>query len=175
MSLKVFLAKERPAVLKRWFDAILETYPSDTASFLKSQKDQFANPVGHSISEGLGELYDMLLEGLEHEKAAESLDKIIRIRALQGFAPSQAVGFVFVLKYAVRASLEARAEDLDINDLLEFEAGLDDLALIAFDVFMKCREKLYEIKADETRNRHMRLLEKAGLLPKDDGGLVCGQ
>ena len=45
-----------------------------------------------------------------------------------------------------------------------FESRIDAIALHAFDSFMKCREKIYEIKTNETRNMTFRLLQKAQLL-----------
>lgn len=41
-----FLKKEKKAILEKWFNLILETYPVDTASWIKKDKNQFTNPVG---------------------------------------------------------------------------------------------------------------------------------
>ena len=43
------------------------------------------------------------------------------------------------------------------------ESKIDTMALLAFDIYMKCREKIYEIKLDEVkgeRERLFRLLER---------------
>ena len=50
------------------------------------------------------------------------------------------------------------------DDLLVLESQIDDLALIAFDVYMKCREKIYALSANEARNQVYRLLQKKGLM-----------
>ena len=50
------------------------------------------------------------------------------------------------------------------DDLLVLESKIDDLALIAFDVYMACREKLYSLSANEARNQVYRLLQKKGLM-----------
>jgi hypothetical protein len=34
---------------------------------------------------------------------------------------------------------------------------------------MACREKIYELKANETRNRTFKAFERAGLIKKDPG------
>ena len=44
------------------------------------------------------------------------------------------------------------------------ESRIDDLALLAFDIYMKCREKLYDIRANEAKNQVSRLLQRAGML-----------
>ena len=89
------------------------------------------------------------------------MDKILRIRAVQDITAAEAVGFVFFLKKAVRETLakEIRQQQL-AEELAEFETRVDSMALVAFDVFMRCREQLYEMKANEIRNRTGRMLER---------------
>ncbi len=50
------------------------------------------------------------------------------------------------------------------EELVIFESRIDAIALHAFDSFMKCREKIYEIKTNETKNMTFRLLQKAQLI-----------
>ncbi len=144
---------------------VIETYPADTAQFLKSQKDPFANPVGRTILRSLEPLFDELLGGMDGETLASLLDPIIRIRAIQSFFPSQAIGFIFFLKNAVRENLiKEIAENKIAAELLVFESKIDQLGLIAFNLYMKCREKIYDLKANEIRNRTLRAFERAGLV-----------
>jgi len=165
MKLKNLLLKNRAAILDRWFRLIIETYPSETSKFLKSQKDRFANPVGAAISEGIEGLYEHLLGEGDLVEVSSFLDRIIRIRAIQDFSPSQAVAFVFSLKKAIREQLENEIRDNPVADeLLAVESRIDDLILLSFDIYMNCREKIYEIKANEARNRTFTLLERAGLV-----------
>jgi hypothetical protein len=166
MNLKQHLLEKKPAILKKWFDAIADTYPGDTAGFLKNKKAQFANPVGHNIAEGTAGLFDALLQGMLPDTVSAFLDGIIRIRAIQDFAPSEALSFIFHLKKVVRQELgsEVLKEQGIMDELAAFEAAIDDLALFSFDIYMKCREKIYELKANEARNMTFRLLQKARLI-----------
>ena len=165
MNLKDLLLKNRAAILERWFRLIIETYPSETSKFLKSQKDRFANPVGAAISEGIEGLYEHLLGESDPVEVSSFLDRIIRIRAIQDFAPSQAVAFVVFLKKAIREQLGKEIRDKTVADeLLAVESRIDDLTLLSFDIYMNCREKVYEIKANEIRNRTFTLLERADLV-----------
>ena len=50
------------------------------------------------------------------------------------------------------------------DELRLFEERIDELALLSFDIYMKCRERIYEIKADEARRMVFRLLQKANLV-----------
>jgi hypothetical protein len=165
MKLEKLLSEKGPAVLDRWLKLILESYPADTQRFLKKQKDPFANPVRHTISKELENIYRELLKGVDRERIAPFLDRIIRIRAIQDFSPSQAIFFIFLLKRVIREVLEKEIRENQLYDALTvLESEIDDLALIAFDVYMKCREKIYALSANEARNQVYRLLHKKGLL-----------
>jgi hypothetical protein len=50
------------------------------------------------------------------------------------------------------------------EQLSAFDSTIDDLALYAFDIYMKCREKIYELKANEAKNATFRLLQRAKLM-----------
>ncbi|MGD9105861.1 MAG: RsbRD N-terminal domain-containing protein [Desulfobacterales bacterium] len=165
MRLNNLLAQRKTAIIKDWFILAVETYPPDTASFLKKQKDPFANPVGRTISQGLEALFNELLEEMDHETLTSFLDPIIRIRAIQNFSPSQAVSFIFLLKKAVRENIkkEALQEQL-FNELLFFESKIDQLAMIAFNLYMQCKEKIYDLKANEMRNTTYKAFKRAGLV-----------
>ena len=101
MRLNNLLSQKKAAITKKWFTLVIETYPSDTAKFLKSQKNPFANPVGRTIYQGLETLFAELLKGIDYETITSSLDPIIRIRAVQNFSPSQATGFIFFFKNVI--------------------------------------------------------------------------
>ncbi|MDI6814817.1 MAG: RsbRD N-terminal domain-containing protein, partial [Dehalococcoidales bacterium] len=98
----------------------MNTYPSDTSRFLKQEKDRFLNPVGYTISQEIGAVYEELLQGMDFGKLSASLDNIIRIRSVQDFSPSQAIAFIFLLKKAIRDELgnEIRENQL-FEELLE--------------------------------------------------------
>jgi hypothetical protein len=165
MRLNTLLAQKKSAIVKKWFAATVETYPADTAKFLKSQKDPFANPVGRTIYQGLASLFDELLKETNHETMQSFLDPIIRIRAVQNFSPSQATSFIFFLKKAIRENIkEEDSRGRLLSELLFFESKIDELGLLAFNLYMNCREKIYELKANEMKNRTFRAFERAGLV-----------
>jgi len=150
--LRDFLSEKRTAILKRWQDLILETYPPDAARFFKQEKDSFANPVGSSITRALAGLFEELLGGGPGERIAPLLDDIIRIRAVQDFSPSRAIAFIFQLKGVIRAEVTGEGrEPRFLEELLEFESAIDRLALQAFDVYLQCREQIFDIRVKEAR------------------------
>jgi hypothetical protein len=165
MKLEKLLLQKKSTILDRWLQLILETYPADAQRFLKKQKDRFANPVGTTISKETENLYKQLLQRVETESLSASLHRIFRIRAVQDFSPSQAVAFIFLLKRVIREELKSEIpENRLFDELMIIESRIDDMALLGFDIYMRCREKIYEIRANEAKNRVSRLLQKSGLI-----------
>jgi len=148
MNIETLLFEKKKAIVQKWTDQVLDSYGSP--EFFKKQKDRFANPIGATISDGLRDLYAILLTGKELGEAAVSLENIIKIRAVQEFKPSQAVSFVYLLKNIVRAEL---AKEKARGDMLEglsaLDARIDKVALMAFDFYMDCRERLHQIRVNE--------------------------
>jgi len=163
VALENSLSQKKAAILDTWYHLIMETYPADTSPVLKQEKDRFANPVEYTISQEIKVLYEGLLQNMESDRLSISLDNIIRIRSVQDFPPSQAIAFVFLLKKAIREVLADNiGKSQDYKNLLEFEARIDELALLALDIYMRCREKVYEIRLNEIkaeRERAFGLLE----------------
>lgn len=178
MSLKELLKEKKSAVLERWFDSILETYPSDTKDFLRTKENRFSNPVAHRISSGIEGIFDQVLNDEKAEEASLFLDKVIRIRAVQDFSPSQALAFIFDLKRLVR---EAVAEDTRAGqfseELWRLEQKIDEVGLLALDIYMKCREEIYEVRVKEVKRSVSRLIERAnkicGIPGKEGDPEVC--
>ena len=165
MNLKDRLSEKKKPIQERWFNLIVETYPPETVQFLKSQKDRFANPVGSTIFQGIEDIFDHILQGSEPEKIGIFLDNVIRIRAVQDFTSSQAIGFIFQLKKVIREELKNEIRENGLSDeLLALESEIDNLALLSFDIFMKCREQVYDLKANDLRNMTYTLLRKSNLI-----------
>ncbi len=178
--LKEFLTKKRDSILGKWFDLILKSYHPDVSKFLKKERDRFNNPVGHNIFQNINRIYDDLLNDTDGERIAVCLDNIIRIRSVQDFSAREAVAFIFQLKKIIREELgsENRGDKI-LKEILEFEREIDELALLAFQIYMRCREELFEIRAKELRNRSDKLLEMADITgcgsgKKEDSRMING-
>jgi hypothetical protein len=164
MSLETLLADKKSVIVQQWLDVTLQSYPEESQTFFK-KKDQFGNPVGHTLSEGLAATYDALLEDAGKEVLSKVLDGIIRIRAIQEFSASQAVRFLFDLKGVVRAELgEKIYEDGLRGQWARFETRIDKVALLGFDIYCGCRQSIFDIRVDAVKRHTSRLLKKAGLV-----------
>jgi hypothetical protein len=161
MVLQSLLSEKKEALAKKWFELVAQSYPSQTAEFLKNNKGQFSNPVGYSLRHGLGALLDEMAGDMSQERLRDALDSIIRIRAVQDFTPSEAVSFIFPIKDIVFQEL---GNQIETKELQAFTKSIDQIALIAFDVYMGCREDLFEVRVREVEKRNFRLLQVANQL-----------
>ncbi len=148
-------------IVKKWIDKVYDSYPEDGAKFLRNKKDPFANPVGFRITRGIEGLVKELITEEPSEGVEEFLDSILRVRAVQDFVPGDAVAFIFELKKVIREVLAKQLRDNIrlMEELLDVETKIDRLALLAFDIYMGCREKLFQLKVEEIKKRPFLQLE----------------
>jgi hypothetical protein len=164
MTFDTVLAERKADLSKGWAELVLRTYPKETQKVWTRQKDRFQNPVGAAILEATGELFELLIDWKDAEEIAVSLDKLIRIRAVQDFSPSQAIGFVFLLKKLIRDEFFKEMEkNGTLADLLRFEARIDNLAMMSFDIYTKSREQVFRMRVDEVKRSQRSLLRRAGM------------
>jgi len=165
MTFESQLAERKAELAEKWADLVLRTYPKETQKVWGRQKDRFQNPVGATIIETTRELTDLILEWKDAEGIARSLDKLIRIRSVQDFSPSQALSFVFLLKKLLRDEFfQTMKAEGRLEELMRFEAKVDNLAMMSFDIYTKSRELIYRMRVDEVKRAQSSLLRKAGLV-----------
>jgi len=162
MGLVAQLALQKKAIVEKWFDQVVDSYPAETARFLRRHQDPFTNPVGQATLKGLNTIIDLLDAGPDQAAAKAALDPIMRIRAIQEFTPAQAVRFVFDLKHIIHAMAAADRQAIDTMTMID--RRIDELVLVAFDLYMQSREKLYELKANEVKERTYKAFARAGLI-----------
>ncbi len=140
------LSEKKRLIAQQWLERVLQTYPGNSSRSWQFDKDPFRNPVGNALREGLCILAEEILGGMDLARITPALDGIVRIRAVQDFTAGQAVSFVFLLREVAQEQLRDEKEILG-----NVERRIDELAILAFDLFMRCREKMYEIKAGELK------------------------
>lgn len=165
MHLETRMAEDRTVLAEKWYEMVLGTYPPETQKIWKAQKDSFQNPVGSSLREATARLVDLLLEWKDAEAISVELDRIIRVRAVQDFKPSQALSFVFMLKRLIRDTyLEEIKQGGDLDGLLGLEAKIDNMALMALDLYSKCRQQVFDLKVQEIKKAQHNLLIRANMI-----------
>lgn len=137
-------------IVKKWVDFALSTYPSKAKHFFENQKDPFLNPVGNILRNELTAIYKEILKPKASDDFPIHVDSIVRVRAVQDFSPSAAVVVFRKLKEIVEEELDIKSFlTKDPNSVLEFYRKVDDICFLAFDIFMKCRERIWELKTKE--------------------------
>jgi hypothetical protein len=141
----------RKKIVDQWVEYTLSTYKS--SDFFVKEKDKFANPTGVNIREGLDSLFTLLSKGADSEEFRKPIDTIMRLRAVQEFTPSQAVAPLNAVKHITRDILAADKErSVFIKDLYDFEFAVDLALLMAFDIYMESRERLYQVRINELKS-----------------------
>ncbi|MDH3348443.1 MAG: RsbRD N-terminal domain-containing protein [Desulfobulbaceae bacterium] len=150
MHLLESLENYRDKIVSLWVERTLDGYSS---GFFKKSKDLFANPVGVNIKQGLTELFQLLITDADPDAYRNPLDKIVRIRAVQDFAPSQALAPILELKWVVRQVFSSVKEERPlVSEMDAFDCNIDRAALMAFDIYIECRERLYQTRINELKS-----------------------
>jgi len=107
----------------------------------------------------------VVLENFEikGEKFKEALEQICRILAIQDFPPSKAMALFYELKEIVRKLAKETGVGFKAKDWVEFNSTIESMTLEAFDCYSAQREKIYQLKVDESKNKAFMLLKKAGI------------
>lgn len=162
MKLRDILVKERGNILNGWYNLILKTYHPESAVFLGKKNDPFANPIGHNISVSIKGILEELLNNMVQERVIVLLSDIIRIRAVQDSNPSDTISLIFLLKQTLREATKGYIQEEQLfKELLAFEDEIDRLTLLSFDIFMKCREDVFNLKVNELRRGAFMLTKRA--------------
>ncbi|MCK4461580.1 MAG: RsbRD N-terminal domain-containing protein [candidate division Zixibacteria bacterium] len=161
MTLRELLTRNKERVVEKWRQGIIDTYPADGRDFLQQQGDRFANPIGYVVHEETDQLFEHLVNDMDPEGTRVSLDKLIRIRAVQDFLPSEAVSFVLLLKPIVRELLAEEIKTHALYDELQAtEDAIDRMQLMALDSYTLCRDRISEIKVNDARRSTAKLIER---------------
>jgi len=148
------LIKYKSSIVSKWIKLILDSYAIESSKFLNIEKNQFSNPVGNTISTNATSIFDEIIGNRNFQNIILLLTDIIKIRAIQDFSPSEAVGFIFLLKKVIKEELNEEINQEKIFDeFTELEFVVDKTALIAFDLYMESREKVFQIRMNEAKYR----------------------
>lgn len=165
MTLSELLSRKKDTLVEQWFSQAVATYPDESARFLKRTKDQFHNPVGFTLARETEVLFAELLGEMDRDKVQASLDRMVRIRAIQDFTPSQALGFIPALKELLwHATAKEAGQPGLAEEMRALERRIDNLLLMAFDVYMSVRQRVYEMKSEEVKRLYYQVIRRADIL-----------
>ncbi|MEI6757760.1 MAG: hypothetical protein FDX18_00265 [Chlorobium sp.] len=138
------IQEHRKEILERWLDRGL--------SFFSERMDR-TTPIGEALSLGLS----TLLDGIEENGKAftAALNDVVRLFAVQNFPPSSSMALFFELTEILRAVVTKLSGKKSLTDM-EWNAcrtRMEEITLQAFDCYMANREKIYQLKVDESSRR----------------------
>jgi hypothetical protein len=122
-----------------WMERLLRQYAGQSANFLVGTLDPFRNPIGQRFRESLHTVVEELLGDMNPERIADALAGIMEIRAVESCTPREALSFLFELR-------EIAGDQVT-------PSRIDDVALAAFDEYVKCRERICTAKVNEATRR----------------------
>jgi len=154
MALVDFLIEKKPKVFEEWKKLSLLPF-QDSSTFFKNT-GQFSNPIAWTTEKELNSIYDSLTGALEEKATDRALDGIIRLRAVQDASPSDSVKFLYHFKSVLKNQFKdfdklklKNGETISLKEFSEMDAAIDRLIYRAFDLYMACREQLFNIKLDQ--------------------------
>ncbi|OIO04371.1 MAG: RsbT co-antagonist protein RsbRD, N-terminal domain containing protein [Desulfovibrionaceae bacterium CG1_02_65_16] len=168
MGLTDSIAARSEELAHKWADIVLGSYPEQTQAVWRKNHDRFTNPVGDAILRSTSELIPLLLAWNDAGAVAKALEQIVKIRAVQDFNPGQALSFIFLFKKLLRqefmSELAAKGE---LEELLRFETRVDNLAVIAFDLYVAARDQIARMRVEEIKRAHVNIVRRANLMKAD--------
>ena len=168
MTVMEAIAGREEELAQKWASLILGTYPEQTQAVWRNNRDQFSNPVGHAILTATAELIPLLLTWNDAAAVAKSLETLVKIRAVQDFSPGKALSFVFLLKKLLRQEfVQELAARGALEELLSFETRVDNLATIAFDLYVAARDQVSRMRVEEVKRAHTNIVRRANMLKSD--------
>jgi hypothetical protein len=155
MHILQLLAEKEPSIHEKWLEQIFNEFQPEAVRFLKG-KDPFANPLGHSFSEALREIFRDL-RSTEPTGVEPVVEHLMKLRAVQAeLAPSAALSFIFALKKIIRQECRQEWSAEIEGEWPELAQRIDRLALSGFDLYMASRERLFQIRIRELQSgRHL--------------------
>jgi hypothetical protein len=164
------VSAHRADIVERWRAEVVGCYAAETVRFLRSERDPFANPVGATIHRATDGVVDAIIAGSEPADVAELVEAVVRIRAVQDMAASEAVQFAMQLRGVIEAVVADAGVSLDRAAADELHSWVDRLALLAFDRYTSCRQQVYEIRIQQIRGRALERMERLQEWESSRGG-----
>jgi len=163
MELQNILKKKKAVILEKWLAAIFDTYPADTAAFLKGERDMFSNPVGCTITANAEYILEGLINGEDTDSLSAHVERIIRIRAVQHFTPAQAVSFINSLNAIIIDQLKSELNRPTLwDEWEELKARIDSLSLVACETYAQMKDRIQHIRMKELADSERFLIKLMG-------------
>ena len=148
------IRKDRTKILKKWFHEVLESYPKQSRSMIALESDRFANPMGSTLNDGVEAILSVAIGDKSFEEAELSIERLIKLKAIQEGQNGGQLDFLFSLKKLLRQHLGVDAGKVeDLREFFEIEDRIDHITKTATSIFILSREKILELQVSEIKNK----------------------
>jgi hypothetical protein len=147
---------------ERFFSGIFE---EEAKSYFLKEVDPFQNPLASRVDN----VFSSILKEIKPEFSLDALlpylERLAQLLAVHVPSAKRAMGTFLTLKGIIRENFgDEILERFGVEGLLLMEDLINSLMVLAFDFYMKYREKLFEIRYEEWKRNNYLLLKKAGIV-----------
>jgi hypothetical protein len=154
MALQDLLRDQRDRLVAEWLARVAACDPDPSSRLLKGHHDRFRNPIWYAYDQALPVVFEELIGDMDRARIASVLDPVMHIRTVEALSPTEATSFILLLKDVVQDALRGEGGDATgVEAWRAFGSRVDEVALVAFELFVACQEKLQRIKASEAARR----------------------
>ncbi len=154
MALQDLLRGQRDRLVAEWLARVAACDPDPSSRLLKGDHDRFRNPIWYAYDQALPVVFDEVLGDMDRTRIASALDPVMHIRTVEALSATDATCFILLLKDVVRDALRNEpGEPTGFETWRAFGSRVDEVSLVAFDLFVACQEKLKDIRAGEAARR----------------------
>lgn len=174
MSTEDIISARRDAAIQKWTEAVFAMYPFETTGFIRTQRDQFANPVGHATRAPGADLRRRHGPGCRHGESARLCGGTdpypARYRTSSPNRPSACC--TCTSPCFVNCSLRTCWPPGMSRGSWTWGIRLDTLCLMAFNLYLADREQVYAERVAQQRREASQIRRWAarhGLVENQDG------
>jgi hypothetical protein len=156
LSLNQQLQEKKQSILAKWQHYVLNSDESHQMLIADKNKGRFSNPAAYVSGKNTDKIFDCLINVDENMDIITPLHDICRLRAVQDVKPSQALQFIPMLKQIIRDELSESQKSKFEKEIWDLEKHIDKISLLAFDIYVECKNKINEIRIDEIKRLYGR-------------------
>lgn len=147
-----YMASHRNEILLAMTQGLYEPYSPEAVTSFRRKVDPFENPIGSTFGRSASIIADGIASGMPPKAFRQTFDDMIRIRAVQGISPSEVMSFLFAVRKALNSVTAGSGDDyLSVSDLAEINQWIDGAIALCMDIYMECRENIFNLKVMEIK------------------------
>ncbi len=165
-SVYSIIEENHSKILKLWKERFFsDIFEEEAKSYFFKEVDPFQNPLASRVDEVFASILKEIKPEISLDALLPYLERLAQLLAVHVPSAKRAMGTFLKLKGVIRENFgDEILERFGVEGLLQMEDLINSLMVLAFDFYMKYRERLFEIKYEEWKRNNYLLLKRAGLV-----------